>query len=560
MQEKESFAGWLSATTSERSNSADTHKSAATVAQTHQTDSSNASVLIGQRPSADSPLLHHRHSSSGAAGGPHRKSSAQYLVSGDAPPATIPPAASSSEPRSSSLQSSRPSNVSSGTTGSLAFSPAASVRSSFALERASADVNRQSLETFQEAWRRASTSSGGNAPSSQAALAVESADTHVSLDRVMAMVGIPPAYKDRFAALSVIPLQTPVPCTMLALLWHTSVDDALTTAGIFAGRGVMNMAQLPNGQIWGLPQAQQLQLVQAACKERAEKFNTVLLNGYTRNGDVPLSQVADDGYYVANVMHHLIGAKRNEQAKGLLMDPAWLERKLKTAGAGGVVADVRRYLMIRSDKDVKLLLEAFQMSVGQALEHSNIPGLLRCQLASRLMTAPLSFEMQNWLERQQAEINRDASKLAAAGVPRCLPPLTPSLDQAGGLQRLALRGHRAAVGKVLLTPSGTDAVTASNDGTLRVYDLEIGDNTLVLDGHSGPVTDMAITNDGSLLVSTSEDATARAYEMERGMCLRVLTGHEGPLTCLVLDPWGRFAVTGSRDGTARYVFYYIVAC
>lgn len=48
---------------------------------------------------------------------------------------------------------------------------------------------------------------------------------------------------------------------------------------------------------------------------------------------------------------------------------------------------------------------------------------------------------------------------------RCLQPKTVSLEQAGGLQRMTLRGHAAAVHKVLLTPGGIDVIT----GALRAF-------------------------------------------------------------------------------------------
>ena len=37
---------------------------------------------------------------------------------------------------------------------------------------------------------------------------------------------------------------------------------------------------------------------------------------------------------------------------------------------------------------------------------------------------------------------------------------TASLEQAGGLQRMTLRGHTGGVQKVLLTPGGVDLVTS----------------------------------------------------------------------------------------------------
>jgi hypothetical protein len=171
------------------------------------------------------------------------------------------------------------------------------------------------------------------------------------------------------------------------------------------------------------------------------------------------------------------------------------------------------------------VLEALQLSAAQALAHPRAHGLLRCLMACRLATAPLSPAMQvgcaraagllatasatpplgpqplllhrlqrnggwrqprrrcqraawpqtaphvvcplpqAWLAEQRRLVYEDSRRALLCGLPRCLAPLSPSLEQAGGLQRLALRGHTAPVTKVLLTPSGTDAVTGGR--TLR---------------------------------------------------------------------------------------------
>ncbi|KAL4430378.1 hypothetical protein ABPG77_002184 [Micractinium sp. CCAP 211/92] len=210
-----------------------------------------------------------------------------------------------------------------------------------------------------------------------------------------------------------------------------------------------------------------------------------------------------------------------------------------------------RYLLLDNCPDMKLILEAFQLSAAQAVAYPRAPGLLRCLMAGRLVTAPLSPALQAWLAAQRRRAYEDGRTALLSGLPRCLVPLTPSLDQAGGLQRLALRGHTSAVTRVLLTPSGTDAVTASADGTARVWDLDIGDCVLLLEGHAGPINDMAVTSDGSLVLTCSSDGTARAFEMERGQCLRVLAGHTAGINALAMDPWARFVVTASSDGTAR---------
>ncbi len=41
----------------------------------------------------------------------------------------------------------------------------------------------------------------------------------------------------------------------------------------------------------------------------------------------------------------------------------------------------------------------------------------------------------------------------------CLLPRSPSLEQAGGLHRMVLRGHTGGIMKVLLTSGGIDVIT-----------------------------------------------------------------------------------------------------
>lgn len=66
----------------------------------------------------------------------------------------------------------------------------------------------------------------------------------------------------RFARLSVIPANTPAPSSMLLKLWQTDALDAKAAMAALAAKGLLNVAQLPDGRVWCLPQAQQLALLQ----------------------------------------------------------------------------------------------------------------------------------------------------------------------------------------------------------------------------------------------------------------------------------------------------------
>jgi hypothetical protein len=76
---------------------------------------------------------------------------------------------------------------------------------------------------------------------------------------------------------------------------------------------------------------------------------------------------------------------------------------------------------------------------------------------------------QEWLSREDdsgvCTTAAPAAKAGAAGAAvagaACLRTRTPSLEQAGGLQRMTLRGHTGGVSKVLLAPGGIDVITGA---------------------------------------------------------------------------------------------------
>jgi WD40 repeat protein len=83
---------------------------------------------------------------------------------------------------------------------------------------------------------------------------------------------------------------------------------------------------------------------------------------------------------------------------------------------------------------------------------------------------------------------------------------------------------------VAITPDGCRAVSASYDGTLRLWDLESGQTIRRLEGHTGVASAVAVTPDGRRAVSASGDNTQRVWDLESGQTLLVLKGHGSNVT------------------------------
>src|SRR5262245_44890554 len=82
----------------------------------------------------------------------------------------------------------------------------------------------------------------------------------------------------------------------------------------------------------------------------------------------------------------------------------------------------------------------------------------------------------------------------------------------GGLSsrlRLVLKGHSGPVAAASTSPDGSRIVTASDDGTARVWDAATGTESVILRGHTDWVRSAAFSPDGARIVTASHDRTAR---------------------------------------------------
>ena len=68
-------------------------------------------------------------------------------------------------------------------------------------------------------------------------------------------------------------------------------------------------------------------------------------------------------------------------------------------------------------------------------------------------------------------------------------------------------------------------MTASWDGTAKVWDARTGAEILTLKGHTGPVISASFSPDGSRIVTASRDRTAKVWDAATGAEVLTLKGH-----------------------------------
>jgi len=125
-------------------------------------------------------------------------------------------------------------------------------------------------------------------------------------------------------------------------------------------------------------------------------------------------------------------------------------------------------------------------------------------------------------------------------------------DVGTGAEARVLRGHLGGgLNSVEFSPDGARVLTASNDWTARLWDVATGAQLAVLAGHGGPVWRAKFNGDGSRIVTSSFDRTARVWDAASGKALALLVGHTLPVVDATFSLDGTFVVTASQDKTAR---------
>jgi WD40 repeat protein len=150
--------------------------------------------------------------------------------------------------------------------------------------------------------------------------------------------------------------------------------------------------------------------------------------------------------------------------------------------------------------------------------------------------------------------------LALAGLPRTLAdpdrpfikPAEYALEDAlaNRRERVILRGHAGTLWAAAFAPDVALLVTASDDGTARLWDAASGAELAVL-RHDGLVNQVVFAPDGRRLLTASTDNSARLWDAATGAPVATLKGHEGFVQSAAFSADGRRIVTASWDNTAR---------
>ena len=170
------------------------------------------------------------------------------------------------------------------------------------------------------------------------------------------------------------------------------------------------------------------------------------------------------------------------------------------------------------------------------------------QLASFYETGTVAAQFSpNGSDLVTTSLQGHATLWRTSAVPATRGPARRS----AAFQQVALLGHTAAVRSVQFSGDGRRILTASDDGTARVWDAASGGTVGLPLQHRAAVVSAFFDTDGARVVTASTDKSARVWDAKTGAPLTEPIWHERAVASATFSPDGQRVVTASGDGTAE---------
>jgi WD40 repeat protein len=114
-----------------------------------------------------------------------------------------------------------------------------------------------------------------------------------------------------------------------------------------------------------------------------------------------------------------------------------------------------------------------------------------------------------------------------------------------------IQGHNDSVHSVSFSPNGKILATGSRDGTIKLWDVETGKEICTLKGYKGWVKSVSFSPNGKTLATGGDYTTIKLWDVETGKEIRTLQGHKHIVQSVSFSPDGKTLATGSWDKTIK---------
>jgi len=288
---------------------------------------------------------------------------------------------------------------------------------------------------------------------------------------------------------------------------------------------------------------------------------------------------AEEPYLWDHLAHHLVEADRLNELVATVKDWRYLVSKTHIRKSLAVEADLLVGEKVAANDDALRLLRRNFVNSGHLLNRCKRRDDIEITLLTRLQHLDdlkvLTTDLEQHLKRPCLLPVHKLPDLPHPALMRTLTGHADSVlgcavsadgativsasedgtlkiwDGRSGAERLTLRGHAGVVKRCAVSADGATIVSASDDNTLKVWDGQSGAERFTLSGHVAGVNGCAVSADGVTIVSASSDSTLKVWDGWSGAERFTLSGHAGEVTGCAVSADGATIVSASDDQTLK---------
>lgn len=109
-------------------------------------------------------------------------------------------------------------------------------------------------------------------------------------------------------------------------------------------------------------------------------------------------------------------------------------------------------------------------------------------------------------------------------------------------------GHTDKVLRISFSPDGKTIVSASYDGTIKLWNSADGTLINTILGHSAGPGDVKFSPDGQMIASSGVNSKVKIWKLD-GTLIKTFTGHHEAVTSVAFSPDGKTLASSSVDKT-----------
>ena len=191
------------------------------------------------------------------------------------------------------------------------------------------------------------------------------------------------------------------------------------------------------------------------------------------------------------------------------------------------------------------------LSIGTVIKFSAIGSfedIIQLRTFQKKFLNPINFLQKHTDAVQSVALSPDGKIIASASDDGTVKLWELEGDKPSPIKEIKDQGGWV---RAVVFLSDRQIITAGQDKNIKIIDIASGKVVKTLSGHTNLVNNLAIAPASDLLASGSYDNNVNIWQISTGKLLRSLRGHTDKIWGLAISPDGKKVVSASRDKTVK---------